>query len=276
MRTYGRVHTAFWTDTKVRALSERGRILAFYMLTSPHSNMVGAFLLPDAYISDDLGWTLLEVTKTIRELMENGFCKRFKDGRHIAICKFLLYNPVESSGSGKSIARQFNQLPRDSALYDTVQLLKQQLDRLPESFANDLETIPGTTSTATATSQEQATAITRDLATAEAVTPKAKQKTKRSIPDHFPLKQDLDWANYLWIQRGRVDLATGVQDEINKFRDHHTAKGTASADWSASWRTWATNAIKFNNGGHNGRLRKPTSHDNFIAAAYAIGSEKGD
>lgn len=166
MRTYGRVHTAFWTDTKVRTMSERARTLAFYLLTSPHSNMVGAFLLPDAYVADDLGWSLTEVSKTIRELIENGFCKRFSDGRHIAVCKFLSYNPVESSGSGKSIARQFNQLPRDSALIDTVQLLKQQFDRLPESFANDLEMIPGTTSTSTSQEQAQANTQARDISDA--------------------------------------------------------------------------------------------------------------
>jgi len=154
MRTYGRVHTAFWTDLGVRGMSERARTMAFYMLTSPHSNMVGAYLLPDAYLADDLGWSLPEVKKTILELIDSGFCKRFADGRHIAVCKFLFYNPVESTTAGKSIARQFLQLPKDKALVDTIQYLKSQSDRLPESFANDLEIISASHST----SQEQAIA----------------------------------------------------------------------------------------------------------------------
>lgn len=29
------------------------------------------------------------------------------------------------------------------------------------------------------------------------------------------------------------------------FRDHHTAKGTISKSWDASWRTWITNDLKF-------------------------------
>jgi hypothetical protein len=46
--------------------------------------------------------------------------------------------------------------------------------------------------------------------------------------------------------------------EIDQFRDHHTAKGTISKDWQASFRTWARNAEKWRakdgqrNGNRNG------------------------
>ena len=44
MRDYSRVHTAFWTSEDVRRLSEDGRTLALYLLTGPHSNMIGCFV----------------------------------------------------------------------------------------------------------------------------------------------------------------------------------------------------------------------------------------
>lgn len=88
-----------------------------------------------------------------------------------------------------------------------------------------------------------------------------RKKTRRSLPDDFPLKADLDWAQEFWLKRGRVDLCNLIAEETEKFRDHHSGKLTASADWPGSWRTWARNAIKFNNGANNGRARKQSPHE---------------
>lgn len=36
-----------------------------------------------------------------------------------------------------------------------------------------------------------------------------------------------------------------VAAELQKFTDHHTAKGSLMADWQAAWRTWVGNAATF-------------------------------
>jgi hypothetical protein len=97
-----------------------------------------------------------------------------------------------------------------------------------------------------------------------------KRKSKHSLPDIFPLQADKDWAIAFWLKRGRVDLCNGLEDEVSKFRDHHAAKLTNSADWSASWRTWTQNAVKFSNGGHNGRPARKSNHETFYDAASAV------
>ena len=51
-----------WTDLNW-AWSKKA--LANYLVTGPHSNAIGAYLLPDAYIADDLGWTAETVTQTL-------------------------------------------------------------------------------------------------------------------------------------------------------------------------------------------------------------------
>lgn len=97
---------------------------------------------------------------------------------------------------------------------------------------------------------------------AEPVPPKAGKRTRRSLPPDIPTVRDQEWAQTRWLQRGRTDLCDAMTEEIEKFRDHHTAKDTRSADWSASWRTWVGNAMKFNNrpnGTTNGQSRKPRS-----------------
>ena len=53
------------------------------------------------------------------------------------------------------------------------------------------------------------------------------------------------WAHDHWLAKGRADLCDAMNEEIAKFRDHHTGKATMSADWPGSWRTWARNAMNF-------------------------------
>ncbi|MBF0422064.1 MAG: hypothetical protein HQL73_03635 [Magnetococcales bacterium] len=54
MRTFRQVYTSFWTSESVRVLSMEARHLALYLLTGPHTNMIGAFRIPILYICDDL------------------------------------------------------------------------------------------------------------------------------------------------------------------------------------------------------------------------------
>lgn len=107
----------------------------------------------------------------------------------------------------------------------------------------------------------------------------ASKKTRRQLPVGFPAFSDLEWAKEIWLQRGRADLVQAMPDEIEKFRDHHGGKLTTSADWPGSWRTWARNAMKFNNGAHSVRPR-PSAHENFatgaILAAEDFAARHGD
>lgn len=136
-RDYGRLHTAFWNSPAIRGCSDRGKLLAGYLLTGPHSNSIGAYLLPDAYIADDLGWDGKAVTAAIKELAAAKFCERFADGRHIVICKFLVWNPVENPNVGKAALRQLEQLPNDPA----IQHVLEGLQGCEKQFPNGLETV---------------------------------------------------------------------------------------------------------------------------------------
>lgn len=39
--------------------------------------------------------------------------------------------------------------------------------------------------------------------------------------------------------------AKDIEDEADRFRNHHAAKGSRFRDWNAAWRTWIGNAVKF-------------------------------
>lgn len=97
----------------------------------------------------------------------------------------------------------------------------------------------------------------------------SKKKLRTALPDIFPLQDDLDWADEHWISKGRADLCDQKPEQIRLFRDHHSANAKASADWPASWRTWAQNAVKFNRKQANGNADSGSSHDKFLAGGLA-------
>lgn len=136
-RDYGRICTRFWSSPDIRGLSDKARLLASYLLTSPHSNSIGAYLLPDAYVADDLGWSSEAVSKAFAELIQKGFAERFKDGRHICIIHFLDFNPIENPNVGKAAIKALEQLPDDPALRHVFKGLEQYA----KQFGDTLETV---------------------------------------------------------------------------------------------------------------------------------------
>jgi hypothetical protein len=55
-------------------------------------------------------------------------------------------------------------------------------------------------------------------------------------PDWQPTSELIAWAKCGWIATDRQIAA-----EADKFRDHHTGKGSLMANWDAAWRTWWRN-----------------------------------
>jgi hypothetical protein len=69
-----------------------------------------------------------------------------------------------------------------------------------------------------------------------------KSKRPTRIPDAFtPTDEQRAWAT-----AGGVG---NVEAETAQWMDHHRAKGTTAVDWSASWRTWMRNSVKFASNG---------------------------
>lgn len=75
-RDYAIVLPTFWTGATGRAIRALGRdpmLLAAYLMTSPHANMIGLYHLPLAYLSHDTGIPLEGASEGLRSLGEVGF-----------------------------------------------------------------------------------------------------------------------------------------------------------------------------------------------------------
>lgn len=76
MRDYSKVSWQFWTGETGKSLrgNPQAQLIALYLMTSPHANMIGIYNCPIIYIAHETGSTLEGATKGLQTLCEGGFC----------------------------------------------------------------------------------------------------------------------------------------------------------------------------------------------------------
>lgn len=146
MRDYGKVFSTFWTSATTRSLSEDGRALALYLITSPHTNMIGVFRLPDGYVCEDLQWSSERVSKGFQNCLVNGFATRSEPSKWVVIHKHLVWNPVDNPNQAKAALKLAEAIPLDlPSRPDVARLLVDSCarfrDKLPPDIWNRFETL---------------------------------------------------------------------------------------------------------------------------------------
>ena len=76
MRDYSKVNGQFWIGKTGKALrgDAQAQIVAMYLVTSPHSNMIGVFHCPVLYIAHETGLTIEGASKGLQRLIEGEYC----------------------------------------------------------------------------------------------------------------------------------------------------------------------------------------------------------
>ena len=113
MRDYGKVHTSFWSSDDMRHLSDDARLLALYLLTGQHTNMIGCFRLPDGYITEDVNWPIERVSKGLLELSQRGFITRNPKSKWVFITNFMRWNAIDNVNQAVAALKLFGQIPDD-------------------------------------------------------------------------------------------------------------------------------------------------------------------
>ncbi|MDR3490990.1 MAG: conserved phage C-terminal domain-containing protein [Gammaproteobacteria bacterium] len=117
MRIYGSIQISFWENSDIQLLSDQSKLLAIYLLTGPHSNMLGCFRLPDGYITEDLNWEIKNAKNSFNKLSEIDFLTRDYDSSWVAIHHFLKWNPIQNPRQGIGIQKLFDIVPTKSIVF---------------------------------------------------------------------------------------------------------------------------------------------------------------
>ncbi len=198
MRDYGKVFTAFWTSEDARGFSDDGRMLALYLMTCQHGNMIGCFRLPNAYAADDLKWDSERVSKGFAELYQKGFAYRCERSSWVVIHRHMKWNKLENPNVGKAAGKLFDSVspPNDvkallvKALQEFGQFFPVEklkaFDTLSIPFPNPIETV----------SKPVTITIAVTEAITEAVTETITKSALKNRGDEYPHEFEYTWSAY--------------------------------------------------------------------------------
>ena len=69
MGDYARVKVKIWHSSTFSQLSNDAKLLWLYLLTCPHGNMLGCFILKKGYMIEDLQWSKKRLKRAFGEIL---------------------------------------------------------------------------------------------------------------------------------------------------------------------------------------------------------------
>jgi hypothetical protein len=123
MREYSKVSPKFWIGETGRALRKQGTdalVVGMYLMTSPHSNMLGLFYQPLMLIAHETGLGLEGATKGLQGCIEAGFCGYDHETEMVWVHEMAAFQIAEQLAAKdnqcKGIQNEYNKLPMNPFL----------------------------------------------------------------------------------------------------------------------------------------------------------------
>lgn len=136
---YTRIKSRFWIDEKSGRWSNDLKLLALYLLSCPHGNMLGCFVLPKLYICADLGWDADKLEPLFSTLIKEGFIAYDDSTNVIFVKKHLKHNPIENSNQAQAAIKVVNELPRTHLLSQVAQAIRENGKQFLEPLVREIE-----------------------------------------------------------------------------------------------------------------------------------------
>lgn len=123
MRDYGKVSPKFWIGQTGKALRKHGleaQMVALYLLTSPHANMLGLYYVPQAFIAHETGLGFEGASKGLQGCIEAGFCRYDDDSEMVWVMEMARFQIAdELRGKDlriKGVQNEYDSLPENPYL----------------------------------------------------------------------------------------------------------------------------------------------------------------
>lgn len=236
MRDYGVVSPKFWIGETGKALrgNAHAQVLALYLMTCPHANMIGVFHCPVLYMAHETGLGMEGASKALQSLIEAGYCTYDEASETVFVHRMAAYQVAESLKAGdnrvKGVEREWQNI--------TTARLKQAFFAM-YSVAFHLPSEGKKNSPLQAPSKPLASQEQEQEQEQEHVdAPSAKSPRGTSLPKDWVLPDD--WKAWAEANRPDVDVRT-VAESFRDFWIAKPGKDGRKADWQATWRNWVRN-----------------------------------
>jgi hypothetical protein len=240
LRDYGVVSPQFWIGDTGKSL--RGdmpaQIVALYLMTSPHANMIGVFYCPLDTIAKETGMSLEGASEALQRLIEAQFCTFDAKSEEVFVHRmaaFQIGEQLEAKDNRcKGVARELERVMAHGlkaafrALYSVAFHLPEPAPKAPPG-APPTEAPP---KPLRSQKQEQK----KDQEQGEEASPAAPPDPRGSrLPSDWTLPET--WRE--WAERERSDLDVDkVADGFRDFWVSKPGKDGRKSDWQATWRNW--------------------------------------
>lgn len=123
MREYARISPRFWmgeTGRLIRTKGPEAQLLALYLLTSPHSNMIGLYWCPVTYMAHETGLSMQGASKALQSLVDIGFCHYDSASEVVWVVEMARYQVgeklSEKDKQAKGVQNAYDDLPKNPFL----------------------------------------------------------------------------------------------------------------------------------------------------------------
>jgi hypothetical protein len=232
--------------------------VALYLMTSPHSNMLGLYYQPVLYMAEETGLSPEGASEGLRACIEEGFCLYDHATKMVWVIEMAGY---QVGGALAANDKRVKGIRKDYAALPNCPFLGQFFDRYAAAFhlTDRRDYVPKSKGLHSATrrafeapskqgegegaGEGEGTGIGAPPSAAQAPSPAA-PKTGAEPPSdpkgsRLPADWTLppDWA--AWCEENRPDLDPAVvADAFRDFWVGKAGKDARKADWLATWRNW--------------------------------------
>ena len=125
MRDYSKISPQFWIGRTGKALRNAGpeaTIVALYLMTCPHANMLGLYYLPLVFVAHETGLGFEGASKGLRRAIEAGFCRYDEASEVVWVVEMARYQIADSLKDKdlriKGVQNEYDALPENPYLSD--------------------------------------------------------------------------------------------------------------------------------------------------------------
>ena len=138
-RKFGQVRVEFWSDEKIRGLTDTERLLAVFLIAGPHTNSLGCYRCPAEYLPIDLAWGQEKTAKAFASLIAKGIIAYCERTRFIWVRNFLRHNKPKTKNNSKGILSELAVIPKDMEFYrDLMRCVSEHLgDDMPQELSSN-------------------------------------------------------------------------------------------------------------------------------------------
>ncbi len=120
MRDFVKVSPRFWTGPTGRVLRKAGsdvQLTALYLMTCPHSNYIGLFILPLDYITADTGLSVDRVHQALVAIEDSGFARYDRESETVWLVESAKWQlgQLKEAANGKKADNRVAMVRKDFA-----------------------------------------------------------------------------------------------------------------------------------------------------------------